>query len=174
MFLIGDVFATVLILLSAGLAAAAGMTIIALLAPRRTGLAARAIEARPWRPFFIGLAITLPIVLVGIILLSLPLPIAKILGALVLVTPFAPALIGAGGLCRLIAERIRETHESTMYRSIALAAVGITAILLFPFVGWFVTFPLLLIWTVGAGMSSLFATKPAIAPAAEPEIARTP
>jgi hypothetical protein len=153
--LLGDVLATISIIVFSGLAAWAGGVLSALLFPDRTEQASFDFEFRPWGTFFIGLGLALGVTFVGAMLFGIP--ATRAIGAFVWLVGVGIAVFGTGGLFRLVARRIRKSDgASGDYQAITRAGLLVCVAELMPFFGWFLLFPWVLITSLGAGCKKLF------------------
>lgn len=153
--LMGDVLATVAIIVLSGLAAWAGGLLAALLFPERTEQASFDFEYRAWSTFFIGLGAMAVVGFVAVVLYGPP-PTRPI-GAFVFMAMLGVALFGTGGLFRLVARRVRRTGGSQSdYGALARAGLLLTCAELLPFFGWFLLLPFVLISSFGAGCRAVF------------------
>ena len=97
--LLGDVLATIAIIVFSGLAAWAGGVLSALLFPDRTEQASYDLEHRPWGTFFLGLLVAVVVTFVGAVLFGIP--ATRAIGAFVWLVAVGVAVFGTGGLFRL-------------------------------------------------------------------------
>lgn len=162
MLVLGDVVATVAILIGFLAAAWGSMILAALLLPRHSQRGARRIERSPIVCLLVGLVLTLPTALVGIILMNLRNPVASLAGFLVLMGLLFAASIGSGGLARLASERVAASGGSpSEFGSMAKGAGLVTLALAMPFFGWLFLAPLSIILAIGASALALVAPVPA-------------
>ncbi|MEX2244038.1 MAG: hypothetical protein WD716_09365 [Fimbriimonadaceae bacterium] len=154
--ILGDVLATIAIILFSGLAAWAGGLLSAMIFPERTERASNNFEYRPWATFFIGLALMLVSSFFGAVLFGIPNPVSRFLGGAIFAAILGIAVFGSGGLYRLVARRVRTSGGAeTDYHSLAKAGMLVVAAELLPFFGWFLLFPYVLIASFGAGCMAL-------------------
>lgn len=165
MVTLGDIFALIAGLVGISLAAWAAMVVSALLFPSRSAASAREFENHPWRAFGIGLVVLIPFAIGGTILAAIPNPLAKVLGILVYLSVLLLGAFGAGGLARLIGQRVQTTGgTSTFYGGYAKGAALVVMICHLPFIGWFLLFPVILICSLGAAARSLLTGRASSAP----------
>jgi hypothetical protein len=163
MVTIGDSFAIVAILGGICLSAWALIMTLALIFPSKSGQAKERLIARPWAAFFAGLAMWATIGLFGFILLSIPLPIGKLMGWTVIMGLLSIASIGAAGLASLASHRLLElAPEITPYASLSKSAAVIVVSGLVPLLGWFLIVPVLTFVSTGAGLQALLSRQPEV------------
>lgn len=155
--LIGDVLATLSLILLIGSATWATMVLYSLLFPTRVQVASRELEYHPWKSLLVGGAVLVPISFVAIALLAAPNPLAKFLGVMVAVLILSVALLGGAGLALLVGRRVKEQGGADQQLRAFGRSAGILVVAgLLPFVGWFVLAPIVLVAGCGAGVRSLF------------------
>ena len=153
--LLGDVLATVAIIVLSGLAAWAGGLLSALLFPERTERASLDFEYRPWVTFFIGLGLMAVAAFVATVLFTPA--VTRAIGAFLYFAILGIAVFGSGGLFRLIARRVhRAGGAESEYRALAKAGMLVTGAELLPLFGWFLLLPFVLISSFGAGCRAMF------------------
>lgn len=152
--ILGDVFATIAVILFSGLAAWAGGLISAILFPQRTERASLDFENRPWATFLIGLGL---LAVFGFFATLLFLPAAtRGLGAFCYAGMLGVAVFGSGGLFRLVARRVSDHGGATSdYQAMAKAGLLVIAAELLPVFGWFLLLPYVLVASFGAGCRAL-------------------
>lgn len=160
MLIVGDVLATIAILLAFAGAAYGGMVLSGLLFKTHSATTAKQLEAHPVISGFFGLFVLLPaIVFIGV-LFSLKLPIATFVGLITLGFVLLAATIGSGGIARLVSQRIlKEDPAVNSFAALSKAAGLLTLACIMPFFGWFFVAPLFLILSIGAGTMALFQGK---------------
>jgi len=122
--------------------------------------------ARPWRTLFIGLAVTVPVMLVGVGFLNAPDAAGKFIGFAVLIFLFTAGLLGSSGLCRLIGERLPSPVDAAQpWRRVFRGGTVLSIAFVLPMVGWFLVLPVTLVSGVGAAVMSVRRRKAAPAPA---------
>jgi len=94
--ILGDVLATIAIIVFSGLAAWAGGMLAALLFPERTRRSSVDFEERPWGTFFIGLGLLIPVSLLGAVLFAAA-P-SRPVGFVLYAAALGVAVFGTGGL----------------------------------------------------------------------------
>lgn len=116
----------------------------------------------PFRAFFLGLAVGIPLVgLVSILGKAGRQAPAGILGALAA----GYALFGAASLAKAVSARLSAPGD-TPWKSHARGGVVLLLPCMIPFLGWFLLFPIVLTVGLGAGTMAVFpAARPAPAPA---------
>lgn len=155
MVTIGDSFSIVATLAGIGLTAWAFILTCALLFPARVAAARGTISLNTKKSFGFGI-LALLIGVFGFVALSLPNPVAKLLGTLILSSYFAFAAIGASGISRLAADRLQMlSPDLTMHQAYGKAASYIVLAALLPLLGWFLFAPLFLLFSGGAGLIAI-------------------
>lgn len=149
---IGDSLTVVSLVAALGLSTWATLVAITLLLPTRSQQAQRALTQRTGASFGYGLVVGIAFLMIGIILLNVPNPIAKILGIGVFGSWMLLMGLGAAGLIRELQSRM---HSEDSHFSGLLALVrGATWVVLstmLPFIGWFFIGPLMIVACTGAG-----------------------
>ena len=140
---------------------AATITLIALLTaitylwPQRTQQTARTLDKSPGRSFTIGFV---NLFFFGILatFLSQQGEFAGLLALLILLVLLGIAVLGKAGFLLLLTARIYpQAGENELKARLKTAVLFILA-LLAPIIGWFIFTPLLLIFSLGAGIMALF------------------
>jgi hypothetical protein len=133
-----------------------------LLAPSASERAAKAIEAKAGKSFLLGLAVGLPITVIAVIFLNLPLPVAKVLGFVVLAVFLTVSSLGLGGLAMLMGSRISQVSPETSVLAARSKGVAILSVAsMAPVIGWFFIGPVILLLSIGASMFALFGSRKA-------------
>lgn len=138
---------------------------------KRTDLAATSLQQRPWKCAAIGIGIWLPAGFLTIVLMSLPLPGAKLAGLAALMVLLAFTTVGASGLSQLIGRRLRAMDsQMSEYGGVSRGSLIVVTSCIMPLIGWFAVVPTLLALGMGAGVAALFnrhSTKSTAAPGFE-------
>ena len=122
---------------------------------------------RPWRCFFVGLAVALTLGLLAVAMTSAPNPAAKLVGTLLYVVLLSISAVGGAGLALAASRRVRELDpEASAFSALARGAGVLVLSALVPLLGWFGIAPIALLVGLGAGVQSVFGR--AAIPAAEP------
>jgi amino acid transporter len=141
------------------------LVVLDLLFSARTAQATERLSNAPWKCFWVGLVVAGIGVATGLGLLNAP-GILKIAGVLILGGLVVLAALGSAGLARLVAMRMTEREPYLKPLPAYLRGAGLLiAVGMMPVVGWFFAFPILLLLSVGAGVSAL--RKPQPIPAAQ-------
>ncbi|MCW5936073.1 MAG: hypothetical protein KIT11_02045 [Fimbriimonadaceae bacterium] len=160
MLTLGDVFATALLILGTAATLLAAFVAATLLAPARTAVAAQAMENRPWQTFFTGLLVGGPLLLLSIVVANLPLPVARALGAALVIGWFLLAVFGLSGLVRVVAARVRGANPGlSPLGATVIAGSALIGALGVPFIGWMLLTPFMLFLGVGAALKALLVPK---------------
>lgn len=126
---------------------------------------AQTVVGRPWKCFFLGLLVAATIGLVGVLLISVPNPVAKIVGTLIYVALLSVSAVGGAGMALAAARRVRELDpDASAFAALARGAGLIVLSCLVPLLGWFGLAPILLLIGLGAGVQSLSGRALALAP----------
>jgi len=164
MVTLGDVFLLFAAMVGISFAIWGAMLLTCMLFPARCAAAAQELEFHPWRAFGIGLAVFLPVVIVGGFLTALPLPIFKVAGVGVYLLLLSLAAFGSGGLARLVGQRVQTTGgASTFYGGYVKGATLVVLTCHLPILGWFLLAPVILICSLGAGIKGLVRGRPSAA-----------
>jgi hypothetical protein len=154
--ILGDVLATIAIVLFSALAAWAGGLLAALLFSERTEQASNDFEHRAWPMFFLGLVVAGVLSVVGIGLAAVQHPVTSYTAFVLFGLIALVAVFGSGGLFRLVARRVRKTGGADQdYAAIAKAGMLLIAAQLFPVLGTFILAPFLFFASFGAGLRAL-------------------
>jgi hypothetical protein len=161
MVTIGDVFSVIAGILAICASAWALMLVMTLLFTHRSEAACRDIETRPWKAFFIGLAILVFLGTLSLALLGNPIPAIKLAGMVLMLALLSIASVGAGGLSLLIGRRMQPLDPSlSAYKAVGRGAAIVVVASLLPFVGWWVFMPIVLAVSLGSGVTALMARVP--------------
>ena len=95
--------------------------------------------------------------IITFIILQVPHPATKLLGTVLLAGYFATIAIGASGISKLAAERLRDLKggQSNMFDCYAKASLYLVIASLMPVLGWFLFAPLVLLIGGGAGLIAI-------------------
>jgi hypothetical protein len=158
MVTMGDVLAVAAGLFGICFATWALLLASALLFMRRSELAEEAIRRSPGKTIFKGLLLAGVLGVIGLALLSQPLPVGKLLGWLMILALLATSALGLAGLARIIAARVAQMEPNlSEYACLVRAAMVLVVPGILPFLGWFLIAPLLLFAGAGAGMAAVLA-----------------
>lgn len=160
-FTAGDIQATIGSF--AGIALTSWATLLAfkLLFPARADRAAESLETNIWRTSVLGTAFLGLVGGSGLVLIGLPLPLAKIVGLVVIGWVLALSLVGTAGLASLLARRIQDlAPELSPFAAHSRAAAVLVGFSLLPLAGWFVFAPAILAVSAGAGWMAVMARSP--------------
>ena len=132
-----------------------------LLFTQRSEAACQAIETRPWKAFFIGLAILVFFGTISLGLLGNPVPAVKLAGMMLMLGLLSVASVGAAGLSLLTGRRMQPLDPSlSAYKAVGRGAAIVVVASLLPFVGWWVFTPIVLAVSLGSGIAALMARAP--------------
>ena len=157
MLTIGDVFSVVAFLFGMALSAWALLIGSAMIFSEKARISESLVRLAPGRSFVLGLLVLLIIGVVSLALLSVPVPLAKVVGWSGILVALSLATIGSGGLVLLVADRLR-SYDARLrpFAALTRAALYITMAGLVPLLGLFVVFPAVLAMGIGTGVQALF------------------
>lgn len=157
MLLLGDVLAIVALFAAAAVASWATLLAVALLFPVRTTRTAELLESHPGRCIGLGLPVAVFLILLGLGMAGAAPPVVKLVGFALLVYWLGFASVGAAGLVRLIAARIRgEDPHVPALPSLVRGSLYLVFAGLMPFVGTFFILPLVLAAGTGSALFAMF------------------
>ncbi len=154
----------------------AGLMIsVALLLPHQSRKAVTALENTTWLCFLIGIGM-LVVFGIGSALASIPVPLIKLMGVVILLSLGGIVALGAAGLAQLMARRIGDmTGTESSFKSLVQGSVVFSLALGFPFIGWLLFTPLAVLCALGAGVCALLpARQQAYAPITPPVTPNAP
>jgi hypothetical protein len=152
---IGDVFSVVAAIFGIFLTSWATVVGVALLMPNAAERSRRALD-EPKKAILRGVLILVPLLTIGVILLSLPLPLIKMAGWVITLGWMSLAAIGASGLAQAAGRRIQDLDSSIgAYGSLCRGAAYVVGAGILPVLGWFAFGPLLILASIGAGWSAV-------------------
>jgi len=152
---IGDVLMIVSTLLATASATWAALVLAALLFPGRTAAAAQELENHPYRAMVSGLTVVVFGGAVGFVLISLPLPLVKLAGLTVFGLIICLAILGGGGLTKLVARQVKGAGgPSEAFAGYLRGAALLVGTCSLPLIGWLVLAPVVLVLGAGAGLRS--------------------
>lgn len=129
-----------------------------------TALFPRAVEAfreryaRPLSATLVGLALAVPLVILGVAGAKAPNPAVAGLARALLVVLILPALAGAAGLALRIGSGLGSpSDEAQPWRRALRGGVVLAGAFLLPFAGWFVVLPVTLVSGFGVAVSVVYA-----------------
>lgn len=155
---IGDSFSVVAVLGGICLSAWALILAVALVFPRKADEARSRLTHRPWASFFIGLLGWATLGVLGLALISSPLPPAKLIGWGMVMALLCIAAVGSAGLAIVAAERMKTLSPGvTDYAALSKSAAFLVIAGLVPILGWFLIVPFLIFASTGAGFVALLA-----------------
>lgn len=148
------------------------MMAVALLLPRQSKRASEALSGMPWVCGATGLGLAF-LVIIGFVLLNLPLPLAKLLGFLLLLGLGGLLSIGGAGVALLMGDRISEMSGArTSFTALVRGSVVYSLAVGFPFIGWFLFAPLSIVFALGAGVVALWPSRVTAVPPMTPPAPR--
>jgi len=171
MLTIGDSFSIVAILVGLGLTTWSLIAVIAFLFPTKVQIASDKASTRPWASFGLGILMVV-VLLIAVILFNFSAPGTKLLGAILFLGTLMVGVLGVAGLAQFAARRLSPTLSSmnTDPQAFLKAAGFIVTAGMLPILGWFVFMPVVLIVSMGAGLSALLHRSPNLVPQRMPEM----
>ncbi len=158
MLILGDVFATVAIVVFAGLSIWASGVLVAIVFRERTLVSAKAFEQSFWKTFVLGLAVGVPATFFGLVLAESA--VLRLFAFGVFGLMIATMLFGSGGLTKCLANRVLAAGGAkSEYEALSKGGLLFVLLALLPFFGWFIIMPLMLVTSLGAGVKALFRTQ---------------
>lgn len=163
MFIQGDVLAVLGLLIGSCVSAWALTMVYGLLFPRRSQLAKAEVAAHPWKCIGRGLLIVLTLGVVGVILIgTVPNPVAKLFGWVVVLGILAISALGMAGIGFTASDRLREmAPDINPYAAFCRGSAYLIVACILPIVGWLAFGPILLLASIGAGFKVAFIRIPA-------------
>lgn len=132
------------------------LTATAVLLPVHTKKAEIALERSTTKCLFRGVGLVFVFV-IGIAMVSLPLPLAKLIGFLTIIGIASLLTLGGAGMAQLMGNRISEmSGAKTTFSALLHGSIAYSVGVFFPFIGWFVLAPLSILCALGAGVSALW------------------
>jgi hypothetical protein len=164
---IGDALTVVSLIGGTCLALWAMMVGMAILFSRRAGQAAAHLERSPAGALLIGAVLTIAVVVANVVLQQAPNGLVRLIGWSLIYGALSISLVGASGLAILIGGRIqRMDGRMSAFSGLMRGAALIVLAGLLPLLGWFLFTPLILMFSLGAGLQATFYKgRPAAVPA---------
>jgi hypothetical protein len=157
MLSIGDVFSVVAILFGTAFSAWAMLIASAMIFSRKAKISQSLMRHAPGRTFVLGVIMLFVIGVISLAFLSVPFPLAKLVGWSGILFVLGFATIGSGGLVLLVAERLRDYDVRLRpFTALTRGALFIVIAGLVPLVGLFLIFPAVIAMGLGAGAQALF------------------
>ena len=152
-----DVYAIFGTLLALGISFPGMLTAWHLIFPTKVERAREKLQRTPWGAFWMGIGVTILAAFPITILLALPLGPAKLLGVLLILISLAVTNLGAAGLAAGMASRLsgHSSDEETTTAEFVKAAIALELAAAFPFIGWFLVLPIVIITSLGAASFAL-------------------
>lgn len=162
MVTIGNVFSVVAALAGICITAWAMILATTLAFPRAAEAARSRHERSAFTGFFIGLGMMVFFGTISLVLLKLPIPLAKLIGTTLYLSLMAIAALGAGGVALTLGARLRTLQpELSPYAALVKADALMVVSCLFPLLGWFLVAPVLTLICLGNGTQALLVRQPA-------------
>lgn len=117
-------------------------------------------QTRPIRSLFLGAALGIPGVALGLAFLNSGNPLGQLLGFSTIFLLFSLAVLGAAGLACLIGHRLNSPQdEHQPWKRVYRGGIVLAITFLFPLVGWFLVLPATLLSGLGAALISFVGRK---------------
>ena len=156
--IIGDVLATVSVLVALALSAWALILGCALVFPTRVAISESRMVTRPWKSFGIGAGLLIVFGGIALNISQVQSPIVKLIATSLTIGLLAIAAVGAAGLANLAARRLRAMDPGPSdFQSLKMSAWIVVLSGFVPVLGWFLIGPVALLFSLGAGWQSLTA-----------------
>jgi hypothetical protein len=156
-----DVYAIFGTLIALGIAYPGMLAAWRLLFPDLVNRAHSRITTSPWSSLGIGIGAAIPIVILSAIFFSAPGGVGKFLGLLIAVIGFALASLGASALASRMGVQLNEISggKYSVPGAHLRGAVALELAAIFPFIGWFIVFPLTTLACYGAAWRALLSRR---------------
>jgi hypothetical protein len=177
---IGDALTVVSLIGGTCLALWAMMVGMVMLFSRRAGQAAAHLERSPAGALLIGAVLTTAVVVANVVLQQAPNGLVRLIGWSLIYGALSISLVGASGLAMLVGGRIqRMDGRMSAFSGLTRGAALIVIAGLLPLLGWFLFIPLIMMFSLGAGLQATFykgrpASVPALGNGVEPLITTPP
>ena len=157
MFIQGDVLAFISLLIGTCVSSWALTMAYGLLFPSKSLVAQRAITESPWKCMGLGALVVATLGLFGVILIgSVPNPIVKLLGWVIVLSIFSVASVGMAGIALNAGDRLRNmAPEMNYYAAFSRGAAVLIVACIVPVIGWLAFGPVLYLASIGAGVKAL-------------------
>ena len=161
MVTIGDSFSIVATLAGVALTLWCFMLVCALLFPVRVEEARSAVSGSLGKCFGMGLVAFL-LGFIGIVVAQVPNPLAKLAGLLIASAYLCCVMVGAAGVAKLAAERLRvlTNQQESEFSAFGKSAWYIVVAGMLPVLGWFRFAPLMMVVGGGAGFKAALKSQP--------------
>lgn len=158
-----DVYAVFGTMLSLGIVFPGMLLALRILFPELVQRAETRIGQTPARSFGMGLVGLLIAAVPIAILIALPVGLTKVLGVLMILGSLAVASLGAAGVACVMGSRIRDWtgNERGTMRAFLFGALALEMAAAFPFIGWFLFIPIIIVMSLGAALFALLGWGPA-------------
>jgi len=123
----------------------------AALFPNALARTREAYDSRATRSTVVGVVVTAPLLLAGAVVIQLPHPLLKLIGALLLSAPVVLGLIGSAGLCDRIGAGLPGNRDAQQpWLRVLRGGAVLSLAFVLPVIGWFVLLP----WTLLSGVGT--------------------
>lgn len=162
---IGDSLAVVATLVGVGLSLWALLVALSLLFEDRAKAAQAVVSSSPWKPLLLGAMLVLTLGVLFLALAGSVVPPVKLAGIIGLLWMLSQAAIGATGLARFAADRVRQMDpECSPYRAVVRGTGFLVIAGFLPFLGWFAFTPLVLCTALGSSVLAMFRRESVVVP----------
>ena len=157
MLVLGDVFAVVAALAGIFLTAYAVIVASGLLIGDVLDRSATITQESLGKSLVTGILVGLPALTITLVLSNLPAPLLKVIGLVSLFAVFGISLIGAAGIAHMAGRRIQTMDPSmSQFGAFSRATAVLVGATLFPFVGWMLIAPMVLLVGFGSASRAIF------------------
>lgn len=154
---IGDSLSVVATLLGLGVTTWALTLVMGFLFEKRAHRANQVVKSTPWKCLVLGFVLLLTVGTFSVALAALPDPGLKLLGTMGYLWLLSHAAIGLTGVAHLVSDRIAEMDpEASRYRNFVRATGLLVTAGYLPVLGWFAFAPLMIAFSLGAGVLAVF------------------
>ena len=116
---------------------------------------------RPVAATFLGLALVVPLLLIGALVAQIGHPLLNFIMLLVLTVPALLALLGSGGLALRVGKGLASANDAGQpWRRVLRGGIVLALVFLLPIIGWLVVMPWALVSGVGTALMAMRAQRP--------------
>lgn len=153
--IMADVFKILFLILGTLIVVVSYWLLFEALFPRLVDRARTQYDRKPFKTLLLGLAITIPVTILGIALVSAPAAPAKLLGFVCLSGLTLLGLLGSAGLSRKIGLHLPSSVDADQpWRCVLRGGTILSITFVLPFIGWFFVLPVTLVSGVGAAIGA--------------------
>lgn len=165
MVTLGDVWAILATFIGVCVTSWALLLACSMLFQHRCERAAEKVIENPGKSILVGLLSLSTSSVLGVVLLSIPNPLSKLLGWMFILSILSISAIGAGGIAQVAARRIKEMDpECSDYQALSRGAIILVGSGMVPVLGWAMIAPVILMASLGSALTALFKKDAVTAP----------